>query len=215
MSGAIQEITKFEKRANLPPGFFFSLLEDSDWGLVIKLHSMFEGAATRVLNLRLGNGQIEDALSYLDFGNVRYGKAKLLRDLHIINRDQFKFLQKLSSIRNTLVHRIENVAFSFENYIRGLNQDQRKSFFNIIGFNTVDPVRIKDVSVSRNQFIEENPKLVLWLTASDVLASILVEEQFVDLEQKRRELERLEIAHSRKMSDIYSLITKAFNADDA
>jgi hypothetical protein len=209
--GAVfEEIARFERRLGLPERFYLGLLEESDWGFVIKLHSLFEGAATHVLNLRIGSGKLESAMSYLDFGNTKCGKCRLLLDLGVLSKEQYTFLRQLSELRNLLVHQIQNVTFSFENYIKSLDNNQFRSFCDQIGYSTRDQIAIKDVTIPRNQFIRENAKLVIWLTAADILGCLLLEEQLVALEAKK--LQTLELAFARRIDDLSmltSIVSKA------
>jgi len=208
MSGSevFEEIAKFERRLGLPAQFYLSLLEEADWGFVIKLHSLFEGAATHVLSLRLGSGKLEAALAHLDFSDTKYGKSRLLLDLGILAKDQYTFLRKLSELRNLLVHQVRNVAFSFEQHVASLDPNQLKSFCDQIGYNTRDHITIEAVVVARNQFIRENAKLTIWLTGSDILGCLLVEEQFVELEANEKQLKAQELAFARRIDDMYALI---------
>jgi hypothetical protein len=212
VSAVFEEIAKFERRLGLPERFYLSLLEENDWGFVIKLHSLFEGAATHVLNLRLGSGKLESAIAHLDFSDTRFGKSRLLLDLGILAKDQYMFLRRLSEMRNLLVHQIQNVSFSFEKYIASFDANQLKSFCDQIGYNTRDQIMIKDVTVPRNQFIRENAKLTLWLTASDILGCLLVEEKFVELEAQERELQARELAFARRIDDMYALTPLALRS---
>ena len=183
--GVFQEIAQFEKRMGLPPQFYLNLRNESDWGFVIKLYSLFEEAATHILNLRLGDGKIESALAKIDFGNSSFGKNRLLRDLGIITLDQFKFLRILSETRNKIVHRVQNVQFTFEEHLGQMDKNQFKAFCKRVGYNTKDQIIIGDVTVPRNQFLRENAKISIWLTASDILGCLLVEEKFVHLEDQK------------------------------
>ena len=207
-----EEIARFERRVGLPSRFYLGLLEESDWGFVIKLHSLFEGAATHVLNLRLGSGKLESALAHLDFSDTRYGKSRLLLDLGIFSKEQYTFLRRLSEIRNLLVHQVKNVSFSFENYIGSLDNNQFRSLCDQIGYNTRDQICIQDLTIPRNQFIRENTKLVIWLTASDILGCLLLEEKLVDLETQKNELEARELAFARRIQDMYTLTVLALKS---
>lgn len=209
MEEAFKEITKFEEMFNLPKKFYLNLLEEQDWGFIVKLHSLFEGAATYVLNLRLGEGKIELALSALDFGNIKYGKVTLLSNLGILNSEQVKFLRLLSELRNSLVHKIENVSFSFSDYLKDFDKNQKKSFCERIGYNCNDPIKISDKSVPRDKFIIENPKLSIWLTASDILACLRIEEEFVSLEKEKIKLDQEELEFAKKIHDMNPFIIKS------
>lgn len=208
MSEVFLEIAKFEQRLGLPSRFYLDLLKESDWGFVVKLHSLFEGAATHILSMRLGGGKIESALAKIDFGNANFGKSRLLRDLGIITQDQYNFLRLLSELRNNVVHRIQNVQFSFENHLNSMDKNQFKAFCSRVGYNTKDQIKIGDTTVPRNQFLRENTRLSVWLTASDILGCILVEEQFVQLKDQQRKLEQEELAFSRSIRDFLPLISQ-------
>ena len=208
LSPAFEEIGKFEAKIGLPTGFFVTLLKEEDWGFVIKLHSLFEGAATHVLNMRLGEGRLESAISHIEFSHSKYGKVQLLRSLEVINPEQANFLRLLSELRNTLVHKIWNVSFAFETHIESLDRNQRKSFFNRVGYNTNDQITVGDTCVPRDQFISENAKFVIWMTASDLLACICLEEDLIKLEKRQRELELAEISFARQTSKLYADIVK-------
>lgn len=199
------EIAKFERRLGLPAHFYLRLLDEDDWGFVIKLHSLFEGAATHVLNLRLGAGKLESALAHLDFGDTRCGKTRLLLDLGILATNQHTYLRELSEIRNLLVHEVRNVSFSFETYLGALDSNQFKAFCDRIGYNTRDNIKVKDVTVPRNKFIRENAKLTLWLTGSDILGCLLAEEQFVELEALQKKIQMQELSFARKIDDMFAL----------
>jgi hypothetical protein len=199
--GAVfEEIARFERRLRLPERFYLGLLEESDWGFVIKLHSLFEGAATHVLNLRIGSGKLESAISYLDFGNTKCGKCRLLLDLGILSKEQYTFLRQLSELRNLLVHQIQNVTFSFQTYFGSLDNNQFKSFCDQIGYSTRDQIAIQDLTIPRNQFIRENAKLAIWLTAADILGCLLLEEQLVALEAQK--LQTLELAFACRIDEL-------------
>ena len=213
MDDAFKEIARFEKKFKLPISFYLKLLDEHDWGFVSKLHSLFEGAATHILNRRLGEGIIELALSHLDFGHTKYRKVTLLSNLDILNSKQVSFLQLLTELRNKLVHRIENVAFSFEDYLRGFDKNKKKSFCDRIGYNCNDPILVAGQKISRNEFIIANPKLSIWLTASDVLACLRVEEEFVNLEKDKRKLELEKLEFAQKINDMNDLIIRILAGD--
>ncbi len=206
MSSAFDQIEKFEMTVGLPKGFYHSLLKESDWGFIIKLHSLFEASATHILNLRIGDGCLEEALSYIDFSHSKYGKTKLLRKLGALNANQAKFLQWLSEIRNKMVHQVENVLFDLKNFVDSLDNNQKNGFCNKIGYSSGDEIPIANTKVPRNQFILENPKLSIWLTASDVLACICLEEEFVELDKQKNELTNREINFVRRIFNLSPLI---------
>jgi hypothetical protein len=214
MNSPFDQILKFETTIGLPKGFYYSLLKESDWGFIIKLHSLFEASASHVLSLQLGNGCLEEAFSHLDFSHSKYGKTKLLKNLGAINSEQAKFLRWLSEIRNEMVHKIKNVSFDFELEVSSYNKDKQKSFCNTVGYISDGNITISNITVPRDQFILENPKLSVWLTASDVLACICLEEEYVELDRQKRELEIREINLAKKIRDMASLVKETKKGAD-
>lgn len=208
MDQVFQEIARFEQRLGLPAKFYSSLLEETDWGFIIKLHSLFEAAATHVLSIRLGCGRIENAIAHVEFGNPKFGKCRLLLDLGVLTNNQYVFLGLLSELRNRLVHRVQNVSFSFDSFLSGLDKNQLKSFCDKAGYNTPESIELGEIRIARNQFIRENAKLTLWLTSSDILGCILVEERFAELEEQQRELEKRELDLARSIRDLTPLLRR-------
>ncbi|QCF26718.1 hypothetical protein [Hydrocarboniclastica marina] len=214
MSSVQGEIQAFEEKMGLPKDFYMSLLSEGDWSFLIKLHALFEAAASHILTIRLGNGRLEGPFSYLELSNKNYGKATLLKELGAITGDQKKFIQALSELRNQLVHKIGNVAFSLDEHVERMNKDQLKSFASKFGHTFDDPMSIQGQSVSRVKFVKENPKLAIWVTASDVLACILVEETFAEVEKAKRELLERQAHMSTKIFESLSLFKSTVQTEN-
>ena len=54
------------------------------------------------------------------------GKLAFLTSLELINKDNKKFILKLSEIRNSLVHDVRNTTFSLSDMYSSLDKNQRK-----------------------------------------------------------------------------------------
>jgi len=183
-----EDISKFEENLNLPIGFYTKLLEEDDWSFVIKLSALFEAACTHILSVRLRAPELEASFAFLDQANTKYGKLLLLKKLNAVNSNQYKFLERLASLRNELAHRVENVNFTFSSYINNLDKNQKISFVKFFAYNYNDPVEINDKSIPKNEFVINNPKLAIWNVASDIFACLYVEIEAMKLKSDQEGL---------------------------
>jgi hypothetical protein len=175
------DVAQFERRLSLPDGFYDRLIKEDDWSFVIKLNSLFEGACTHVLAVRLHSPELLDALAHLDFAHSKFGKIAMLRSLNAITPVQFSILRCLAELRNQLVHRISNVAFMFNEYVATLDKNQPKALIRAFGNGVADPIEIEGIRISRDKFVVENPKLSLWLIAAELLACLFLEHEVAEL----------------------------------
>lgn len=183
------EIESLVVLLGLPEGFYENLLHEDDWSFVVKLNALFEGACTEVLSSCLGTSKITEALANLDFAHPKYGKIAMLKSLDAITPQQTTILSTLAALRNSLVHNISNVQFSFADYMASRDENQRKSLIKTLGHGVQENIRIKGKSIPRSKFVEENPKLALWLTAAEVLACLHLEFSRAELRLENSALE--------------------------
>lgn len=78
-------LTPLESELGLPKAFFRGLLDENDWSFVIKLHSLIESAATRLLVVALGKPELEEIISRIELSGKTTGKLA--------------FFQKFKSLR--------------------------------------------------------------------------------------------------------------------
>lgn len=185
-------VRQFESHLGLPKDFYTHLLQEDDWSFVIKLNALFEGACTHVLTDRLHVPELADAFAQLDLLNTRYGKVELLRALGAISSEQVTFLRKLGELRNGLVHNIADVGFSFDSYVVGLDPNQLNSLVKSIGHGAKETIEIAGKRIPRAQFVRENPKLSLWLTAAEVIACLYIEFEIAELHLRELALAEFE-----------------------
>lgn len=110
----------------LPDDFFLKLKEEDDWSFIIKLHALFEGVSSHLLSYHFQDSRLENALSQLEMSGKSTGKLAFLTSLELINKDNKKFILKLSEIRNSLVHDVRNTTFSLSDMYSSLDKNQRK-----------------------------------------------------------------------------------------
>jgi hypothetical protein len=169
------EVAALEKRLGLVEGFYDQLVKNDDWSFVVKLNALFEAACTQALIVRLSCPELTDNLAHLDFADNKKGKVRLCFNIGIINDEQRLALNELAELRNSLVHKIENVDFSFDKYVRGLSEGKKTTLVKRWGWSFSDTLSFHGTTVSKTSFIFENLKTVIWLTCADILACLHVE----------------------------------------
>jgi hypothetical protein len=133
-------LTPLESELGLPKAFFRGLLDENDWSFVIKLHSLIEAAATRLLVIALGKPELEEIISRLELSGKTTGKLAFFESLDLLDSESRGFIQTLSEVRNKLVHNVSNVSITLEEYVESLDDSRRK------GFNTVFKWKYKNIS---------------------------------------------------------------------
>lgn len=167
-----KEIKQLEKKIGLSSGYYSKLLSEDDWSFIIKLSALFEAVATEALSIKLEVTKATETLSYLEYANPKSGKIVFLEKLEVITKEQFNFLKKLAELRNKLVHTISSTNFCFNDYIESLNGDNKKNFVKIFGQGIKEKIKINDTLLTRRDFILENPKIAIWITANETFACI-------------------------------------------
>ena len=167
-----KEIKQLEKNIGLSTGYYSKLLSEDDWSFTIKLSALFEAVATEALSIKFGDSRVTESLSYLEYANPKSGKIVFLEKLGVITKEQFKFLKKLAELRNKLVHTISSTNFCFNDYIEDLDKNQKNNFVEIYGLGINKELKIKGHSLTSKDFILENPKISIWITAKEILACI-------------------------------------------
>ncbi|EOU2464777.1 hypothetical protein ACNTOD_003771 [Vibrio navarrensis] len=167
----LENISELEAKLDVPANFILNLAGEDDWSFVIKLNALFEAAATQALVGRLGCLELEDSLSYIDFGNSKFGKVALLKKLGCISSLEAKFLQMLFELRNKLAHNIRFVNFTFESHLSSMDANQIKSFVNAVKCGN-EQIFWNCEEQPREQYILSHTKILVLLTATDLLVSL-------------------------------------------
>lgn len=188
MADRDQDLRALEAELGLPEGFYDRLRKDDDWSFVIKLHALFESATTYVLARALARPELEEPLSYIEMSNKRSGKVALGKALALFDEEERRFLYQLSELRNHLVHRIDNVSFSFEQHVQSMDAQQRKKFHEAFGYSLKDPIQTPEFTVPRNQFVLENPKISIWLSGMELLSMLYLHKETALLRQQHTSL---------------------------
>jgi hypothetical protein len=98
-------------------------------------------------------------------GNKRSGKVKLAKSLGLIEDYQEKYINKLTEIRNKLVHRVKNVNFNFPDYIAGLDTNQMRNFKDAFSFG-IGSAKVRravfKTDMTKKAFLIKETKLTIW-----------------------------------------------------
>lgn len=180
-----ESISKFEKKLNIPNGFYNNLYNEDDWSFVIKLSAFLETASTDVLTTVLGYRNIENAISYLDYGNSKSGKVVIMQKLEIITKNQATTLRKFLEIRNKVAHRLEDINFTFQNYIASLKDEkQKKEFVLNFGHSVSESFELKKQKIEKKDFVLENPKLIIWFTMREIIGCMHFSKEEKEIKDK-------------------------------
>jgi hypothetical protein len=122
------EINELEIDLGVDVGFFESLLNEDDWSFVIKLHALLEAATGHLLVEHFDDKRLEEVIAHLEMSNQRTGKIALLKSMELISSDHKRFIISLSELRNSLVHKISNVKFTFKEMVSEFSEKELKNF---------------------------------------------------------------------------------------
>ena len=138
-------LTPLESELGLPSAFFRGLLDENDWSFVIKLHSLIEAAATRLLVVALDKPELEEIISHIELSGKTTGKLAFFKSLDLLDSKSIGFIRSLSEIRNKLVHDVSNVNITLEEYVESLNDSGKKGFNTVFkwGYKNINEIDIQ------------------------------------------------------------------------
>ena len=155
-----------------PEQFLTRLLDEDDWSFVIKIHAMLEAGVAQLITEALGRVEMAPFIGRLPVNSERTGKLALLKELDLLSVEYRRYLSAISILRNFYVHSVNNFTTDISDYIKNLDKANRKRFIRDIMLGAPDPARINGRSLSLREFIEDNPRLHIWLSALDFLGHI-------------------------------------------
>jgi hypothetical protein len=131
----VQEAIKIlESKLNIRAGFLDALLEEDDWSFVIKSHAVLETVISTLIVDHIGYDCLIEIFSRLELGNKQYGKIAFIKELELLNSDERRFILAFSKLRNLLVHNVSYINFSFDEYVRTLDMNQKEEFISSFGY---------------------------------------------------------------------------------
>lgn len=140
--------------------FLFNLLQDDDWSFVIKSHSLIESLITELIINRINQIELKKIIERMPLHNDTVSKMQIVKIYELLSPEERSFIKNLTEIRNEIVHKYENINFTFENYINGfLDKNKRKNWREIHLWESMS----KETKEEIEKNIYVNPKIGVWL----------------------------------------------------
>lgn len=146
--------------------FLNDLLNGDDWTFVIKAHALIETAVTEMLVHHLGEVELTKVIELLPLSDTRTGKIAVARQLKLLDDRQRRFVRFFSELRNNLVHRLDNLDFTFENYVSTLDSNQRRNLKENVAWFSHDEVMRKEWET----IAENNPRVGIYMAVHCLVA---------------------------------------------
>lgn len=141
----------------LEADFIEELFVEGDWSFVIKLHALFESLIGSLILEELGRNELDDVVAYMGFNDSKSGKVVTARALGLLTTSEKTFLTSLSTLRNKLVHNVEQTSFKFT----GLDEKSKNDFAKKFAL----PPGLKNLQTNE-------PKMVLLASAYEVMLGL-------------------------------------------
>jgi hypothetical protein len=175
------------ERLGGPPGTWNSLKKDSDWSLVIKLHAIMEASLNYLLVTHFKEPRLEVIFAKLDVSDQYKGKMAFVKALELLSSEDRSFIQKISEIRNSLVHNARSLDFNLKSHFKALTPEKRKEIREATVKVLLDSCQEKDPEVHRKCF-DDHPRAALFFCVTGIMSRIdQTEEQRVFLRQWKKE----------------------------
>lgn len=150
--------------------FLTKLLLDDDWSFVIKSHSLIESLATELIINTIDEKELKKIIERMPLHGNDVSKMKIITTYNILTKEEKDFITNLTQIRNSIVHKYENINFSFEIYLKGLDKNQKRKWRDNHTWDSMS----EEVKVIINKTIYLNPKIAVWLTLSILVSNSLL-----------------------------------------
>lgn len=176
----IQAVNEF----GLPADFFAKLPNEDDWSFVIKLSSLFEAVCTQLLVKALDKSGIDDVLSNLEIGNLKYGKLTFLRSLGVIDDAGEQFIRRLSEIRNAFVHDISSLSSTIKIYLQEIKPDKKKvACIQQLSVYQRKQYTVDGTKKTREEMLIDYPVPSIWVSANFCLEKLLSKKQLLHIDK--------------------------------
>jgi hypothetical protein len=146
--------------------FLSKLIEGDDWSLVIKSHALFESLITELIVLRNAENNLKKVIERMPLHGETVSKIAILKTYELLKPNEISFIVKLSEIRNRIVHKYENLNFTFEKFIADMNSEQTKNWKKLLRLESIETNKM-------DKLILEMPVYAIWFNILNVINSIL------------------------------------------
>jgi hypothetical protein len=191
-----EHVAQFEKEYHLADGFLKSLLRESDWSFVIKIHALLEASVSKLLAEVL-DPKLLPVFKRIELSNKQIGKLRFADALGVLGKDERRFIYRISELRNDLVHDISQVEFSFKSYIEQLDPKQLEVFTDALTSFSVAEAKEEWTSNATNF-----PKETIWLATIRILIWSSLRTLQAGLERSMMELTQKELELAKKEENV-------------
>ena len=205
LPGFLRLVARMETALALPNGFSRGLLDEDDWSFVVKLHALLEASITMLLVERLGGpSTLREPEKHVESLATRT-KINLAYSLGLFDADARLFLNKLSELRNGLVHRVANVGVSLSDRIAAMTDRQKAEFTGWV---------VPGPHSARTKQALEKPRLAMWLRAFFLICMWKLDIDRLRIERGHTEGDVLEpLENLRQVGDDLAEIAKLMKAE--
>ncbi len=171
---------KLEADIGVPNGFLFKRPLEDDWSFVIKVGAIVEAAVSELLLSAINDERLHPPFAKMELRGPD-GKMAFLAALGLLSVEHRRFVDEVYALRNTVVHDIRRVSFTFEEYFTTLPSEQSRNFWRAMEASKDISSRVKS---SRNY------RRIIWLVLLNFLAALFIEKTKQRGERTFREQER-------------------------
>jgi uncharacterized protein YutE (UPF0331/DUF86 family) len=104
--------------------FIIELLSQNDWSFIIKSHAYLEAVVTQLIIDHLDESSLKGFVERLPLSDSQTGKIAILKELDILEPETRKFIRWFSELRNSIVHKVENIDFDLKSHFLKLDKNQ-------------------------------------------------------------------------------------------
>lgn len=165
----------------------------NDWSFVIVSQAFLETRISLALVRRMGEDALRSHFERIPLADEEIGKLDLTENLSLLTKDQRAFVRRMAELRNKLAHDFRYVRFTFEDHLRKMDENQRKSWTKCITWPWP--------SDAERQLIANS-----WKTQAVILFAVttLVQSMEVNVSEtcSRRSLDEAELKHCKEVDRI-------------
>ena len=140
--------------------YILALRDDDDWSMIIKSHALIESLVTELLLAKTEEPKLRSLMERLPLSDEQIGKVKVAKDYGLLSSGERAFIKKLSTLRNDLVHKFENVDFDLSTHVTTLDHNQQKAWKSTFTWFQQE----KEASSNLAKAAIEHPKTTVWLS---------------------------------------------------
>lgn len=152
-------------------GFLVKLILDDDWSFVIKSHSLIESVITELIINKIDEVELKKVIERMPLHDKNVSKMEIISIYNILPKEERDFIINLTEIRNKIVHKYENINFSFETYAKELtDHNKRKRWRKIHIWESMSDETKKEIEKN----IYTNPKIAIWIALTYFVSNSLL-----------------------------------------